>query len=421
MSSCDNMIFKYGVKMKTTSFFAVFIALAMLVSTVGAATVYDNSLQMANVTVSPNPVVAGGNVLIHFRTYDAYSTWLYGTTLQPSSTYPLLNASPLNEIILGTVNPGLGNTTYNYNFQVPSTVQSGTYTITFTSQYFVYAGTGALIATSTMPVSFYVQNYPQIKITASGTQPSALYSGYNQTVDLAVQNVGYGTARNISVSVAGGSGVNLLSSVRSFFISNLTSGSTVTEPIVISAQGVGTAVIMANASYYSQNFNKHFSTAQDANLSIAPAAQFTISSQSKNIGVGTTDAPVGFVITNTGTSDAKQIQLSLQTSYPITPVASTAYITDLPPGQSTNVTFLVSVDSAGVAGSYPVTLYEQWKQPNGAVNQQFTGSNNYYVGVGSTGGSITTLDIIIGVVVVAAIIVILRRRGGQKSAKKEKK
>jgi hypothetical protein len=100
--------------------------------------------------------------------------------------------------------------------------------------------------------------------------------------------------------------------------------------------------------------------------------------------------PVQLRVTNNGTSAAEQLQLSLQTTYPITPVASTAYVSDLQPGSSTNVTFLVSVDTAGVPGNYPVTLYEQWKQPNGATNQQFSGSSNYFVTVASGGARSST-------------------------------
>ncbi len=130
--------------------------------------------------------------------------------------------------------------------------------------------------------------------------------------------------------------------------------------------------------------------------------------------------PVQFRVTNNGTSAAEQLQLSLQTTYPITPIASTAYVSDLQPGASTNVTFLVSVDNAGVPGNYPVTLYEQWKQPNGATNQQFSGSNNYFVTVASGGGGNSTLEIEAAVVVIAIILVVIVGRRIASASKKNK-
>ena len=410
---------KIGGKMKTAHFFSAFIVLAMLMCTISAQTTFDNSLSMANVSVSPNPVVAGGNAVIHFKLYDAYDVWLYGTTLQPSGTYPLINASPLNEVLIGMVNPGLDNKNYTYTFPIPNTLPSGTYTITFTSRYFIYAGTGSVVATSSMPVTFYVQNKPSIKVTAQSPNPATLYTGHNQTVDLAVENTGYGTARNVSVYVSTGPGTDILSSVTSFFISNLTQGQTIDEPILISAENTTQAELFANINYYSSALGQKFSSAQNISLSVVPAAQFSIASGSESVGIGATDVPVTFKITNTGTSPAEQVQLSLETTYPIAPVASTAYISDLPAGASTNVTFLVSVDSQGVEGNYPVSLYEQWKQPNGAADQQFTGENNYFVAVGSTAGNATQIYIIIIIIVIGAAVYMYKKRAANKHKQKK--
>ncbi len=414
--------------METKQVFLAFIALAMVAGMVSAATNYDDSLSMANVIVSPNPVLAGGNVTMHFRFYDAYNVWLYGTTLQPSGTYPLLNASPLNESIIGTVNPGLNMVNYTYAFPIPSTTPSGTYTITFTAKYFVYAGTGALIATSSMPITFYVQNNPSIRLITSSTSPATLYTGHNQTVTLLIENIGYGTARNVSVAVGPGQGLNLLSSVTTFFVSNLTQGSNKSESLLVGAQSLNSTYLIADTTYYSSKFQRRFSSLQRINLSVAPSAQFSIASIGNGAAVGTTDVPVNFRITNTGTSDASELQFTFETTYPITPVSSTAYVDNLQPGASANLTFLVNVDTAGVPGRYPVTLYEQWRQPNGAADQQFTGSNNYFVPVISTGlgASGLAIDAAAILVVIAAAAIFYRKRvqkkaqqpGGQRKGKK---
>jgi hypothetical protein len=387
--------------MKTRSFFLVFAAAMLLSGLVSAQSAWDGALTFANVIVSQNPVMAGGNATIRFQLYDSYGYWLYNVNLQPSGSYPLLNVSPLSSYVVGQVNPGLNPGYYNYTFAVPASAPAGTYTLSFVATYYVFGSAGTVIATSVMPVTFYVQNKPVVTVEASSPQPSALYSGYNQTVQLLIENTGYGTARNVSISVSGEQGISILSSVTSFFISNLTRGSTVSEPVLVSSQDVGHAGILANIAYYSSNLAQRFSSTQIVNLSVAPAAQFSIASQGSGAGPGATDVPIKFVITNTGTSDAKQVQLSLETSYPITPVASTAYISDLPQGASANVTFLVNVDSQGVPGNYPVTMFEQWKQPNGAANQQFSGSNNYFVNVSSEGSST-----LLAVVVVVIIIVV---------------
>lgn len=404
--------------MKTKSFFLVFAAAMMLSGLVSAQSAWDNALSFANVTVSPNPVIAGGIATIRFQIYNSYGYWLYNVNMQPSGSYPLLNVSPSNSYVIGQLDPGLNPGYFNYTLSIPNSTPAGVYRLTFDVTYYALGSAGTVIATSSMPVSFYVQNKPVIKIEVSNPQPAALYSGYNQTAELLIENTGYGTARNVSVTVSGDQGISLLSSVTTFFVSNLTQGSSVTEPILMAAENVGHTGILATISYYSSNLKQRFSSVQDLNLSVAPAAQFSIASQGPSIGPGATDVPVRFMITNTGTSDAKQVQLSLETSYPVTPVASTAYISDLPTGASTNVTFLVDADSQGVPGNYPVTVFEQWKQPNGAVNQQFSGSNNYYVSVGNQGSS-TLLVAVIVIIIIAAGALGYRYMTGKKAKPKK--
>ncbi|MDE1865138.1 MAG: hypothetical protein KGH94_00660 [Candidatus Micrarchaeota archaeon] len=406
--------------MKTKSFLLAFAAMVVLSGMVGAQ--YDNALSMVNLSVSPNPVMAGGSAFIKFRLYNAYDGGLYGTSLQSSGSYPLLNVSPRSNYVVGYLSPGVNSIYYNYTIAIPNTTPSGVYTITFNAKYFVYAATGTVIASSSMPVSFYVNNKPAVKLVVSSPQPAALYTGNNQTANLLVENAGFGTARNVTVTVMSGEGVNILSSVRTFFISNLTQGSSVTEPLLVSAQNLSRTYLVANVTYYSSQFQQRFSSVQRINLSVAPSAQFTIGSGGSDLKPGATDVPIHLKVTNDGTSDASQLQLNLETTYPITPVASTAYVGDLPPGASTNVTFLVSVDTAGVPGNYPVTLNEQWKQPNGAVNQQFSGSNNYFVTVASPGSGGSYLEIgVVLVVIVVIVAALARRRMASRAAASKKK
>ena len=205
--------------------------------------------------------------------------------------------------------------------------------------------------------------------------------------------------------------------MKSFFISNLTTGSDIEEPVTVSAQNTTDTKLVASINYYSSKMQQEFGSTQSMNLSVAPSAQFSISSGDKGIGVDVTDVPVNFIIKNTGTTSAMEMQLNLQSAYPITPVASSAYVPELAPGQSANVTFLVSVDSAGVPGNYPVTVFEQWKQPDGATNQQFTGQSNYFIPVVGAQSGISNTEIGIIVVVVIAIVVIyaIRKRSKAKS------
>lgn len=227
----------------------------------------------------------------------------------------------------------------------------------------------------------------------------------------------------MTLGVAPLGNTELLSSVHSFFIGTLAAGQSAQESILMGAgnSSYGNASINATLEYYSANYKTSFSKYSVLNLSIAPSATFSISSGPYSIEPGSTNLPVVFVLTNTGNVDAQNIQVSFQSQYPITPVTSTYYISELRPGESANVTFRASVDQHGSAGEYPVTVYEAWRQPNGAAQQEYSGSDNYYAVVSaSSSGMNPYTGIIEGIAVVAVVLVVAMRIMKGKSKKRER-
>jgi hypothetical protein len=268
--------------------------------------------------------------------------------------------------------------------------------------------------------SSIVVNKPNVIVRLSNPQPQSLYLGRNQSATMEIENIGTGSAKNVSVTLRSSPCITLLSSISSFFINDLASGEISTEPVLISANGAVGCSLNADISYYPSSYQSLISKTQVLNLSIAPAAQFSVLAQTSTSasGPGATAVPVTFRIQNTGTSEAEQIQLSLQTTYPVTPVASTAYLSSLKPGDIAEATFIVSIDSQGVPGNYPIMIYEQWKQPNGAVNQQFSGSNTYFVHVMSAASNNL---LIVGVLVVVAVVAAAAYKYTKKMKKVQKK
>jgi hypothetical protein len=308
------------------------------------------------------------------------------------------------------------NASVNYNVTGAATIGEGAYPVpvrvSYSSQYNI-TYSNQLNLTSSIVI-----NNPNLIVQLANPQPQSLYQGRNQSATLEVENIGTGPAKNVTVTLRSGSGITLLSSLSSFFFSEVDPNQVVSEPVLIGANGTSNTDLIAELQYYPASYQNLISKTQVLNLSLAPAAQFSVVSQISSLAPGATAVPVTFKIKNTGTIDAEQVQLSLQTTYPVTPVASTSYISDLRPGESTNATFVVDVDSQGVPGNYPITLYEQWKQPNGATNQQFSGSNNYFVSIVSTSSSGALL---IGAVVVVAIVAVVAYRRFKKPKQATKK
>ncbi len=317
-----------------------------------------------------------------------------------SSSFSIGNLAPHGTVSINAeyqASPALGNGTYRLPMHVSYTPEVGPVQ-------------NALIYQN---LSIAVDN-PDIVVSAAGAFPQALYQGYNQSVTLSIANIGYGTAKNVSVGVLPGPGTSVLGSVNNFFIGSIAPGQSVQEALLVSANNGGSynSSLLARVDYYPANYGSSISKNETVSLSVVPSSSFTISNGEYLLPQGSPNAQLRLRITNTGNIAAKNLQLSFQSQYPITPVTSSYYLADLEPGQTANVTFQVSVDEKAQSGRYPVTIYENWKQSNGAPQQVYYGTSNYYAIVGSqqgTGGIISYI-IYLAVIIIAAYIVAAKRR-----------
>ncbi len=265
---------------------------------------------------------------------------------------------------------------------------------------------------------------PQIGVGIVSAMPQSLYPGTNQTLTLSLQNIGSGTAKNVTLSVVGNGNITAGNSASKIFVGTITAGSTATASLFITANrgdNLNKYNLPVYISYQNANYNVTSNKTVLLPISLQSVAQFNITGVSSSISPGQTYVPVTLRVKNTGNEAAQSITFSLETIYPISQVNPNAYINALLPGQTANVTFYVSVDSAANTGQYPITLYEQWSQSTGGNNQQYSSSQTYYALVGSSGGAGLYEDIIALVVIVAVAFVVARRMKKPGAAKKEKK
>ncbi|MEM3201479.1 MAG: CARDB domain-containing protein [Candidatus Micrarchaeaceae archaeon] len=317
--------------------------------------------------------------------------------------------------------PSGGATNVEETLQASKYIESGTYYVPLSISY--YSDTGKLYnETLNMPVSVVV-NQPNVVVSLATAMPQELLNGYNQTLEFTVENIGDGEAKNISVSFYGTKSISIIGAVDKFFYGALEPGQSISGAIFIATNGsvVGNSYVSANLSYYSANYANSYSSVENLSVNTAPSAQFTIEAVNSSLVSGATNVPIKYVVKNTGNEAATGISFTLQSIYPITPVDNSFYLPELMPGQSANVTFLVSVDSHAIAGSYPVSIYEQWKQPNGAVNQVYYGSNNYFANVGASssgnsGAYGTALTLLVIAIIVIALVALRRRAAARKKS-----
>ncbi len=536
---------KYRSAMALKGFAALAAVMLLLVLALqtNAQTVSQASgaVSIANLAVSPQPVVAGENITVEFQLFNSFSNELQNVNIYLESTSPLINVSPTQTFLIGSMGTGLyggsGYDIFSYKFHVPASLPAGEYVIDVVATYEASAGAQypTLPAESVMPINIYVYGVPSIQLSAStqaqitpgvpfalslealnsgtdkasnvsvtmlgtenftpegaysfslgsigqgmqqeavmqlvspinisggthmlgflvnytsqtgqkfskieevpiyieiskpsfvvsvvGATPQQLYAGQNQTLEFTVENTGNGEARNVSVQFVGSEGINVGSSASYFSLGNTMPGQAVQEEVFVSASRYANTThysIPVMIKYRSANLAENFSQIEYIPISMQPSAMFNVTAEYGKLKPGDTDVPVTFTIRNTGNEVAESAMLSLQAIYPISTVIPNAYVSSIGPGQSENVTFYVSVDVKGNQGTYPVTLYEQWQQPNGAAQQQYSYSNNYYIYIGKSGGAAGTYESYAAIVIILLIIAYaFTRRRKKASAKKE--
>ena len=350
-----------------------------------------------------------------------------GTGPMTNATLTLKNSSSFS--IIGTPTFNLGALNEDSAVQVSEpmlasqNITPGTHYINGTVTYENSLGT-MLSTNVSMPVSVIV-NSPKIVVSLAGSEPSSLYAGANQSVEMLVQNIGTGTARNISVEFTSGPSISVSSSVNRFFINSLPGGASATEQIYVNTYGqnITNTSIGAHLNYENANYNRTYSSNQQLKLNVEGSALYSIAGSRSSLGIGSTYVPVTLQVKNTGNEPADSVLLTMESVYPVSMVSSTYYINSIAPNQTVNATFYVSVDSSGQSGDYPITLYEQWKQPNSPQSFEFAGSTQYFVTVGnSTSSTAGYAEDAVGVIVVLLIItVIVRRIRKSRSKAKEEK
>ena len=344
-------------------------------------------------------------------------------TILNSANFSVAGASTFN---LGTINAGASATSV-ITLQPVSTLPQGTNYIPVLLKY--TTPSGQIIATTEyVPVSVVV-NQPNLVPSIVSAQPQLLYSGSNQTLTVSIQNIGTGVAKNVSIRFLSTGNLTVGGSASDIFVGSIQAGASSSQTVFINANKNANQTsyqLPVALTYYNANYQSQMSKVAYINVNLQPSAKFNITSVSDALYPGATNMPLTFRIKNLGSETAQQVTLSLQTIYPITPVNPDVYISNLAPGQSGNATFYVSIESQGSAGQYPVTLDEQWTQPNGATNQQYSGANNYYAAIYKSAGaanpaSAAIEDVIVLIVIVAIAIFAYRRFGKKAQAKKQSK
>lgn len=374
-----------------------------------------------NIQLTANPasaVIPGAQFTVNINALNI------GTDNATAVTMAVLNSQNFSVIgasnfALGTIQPQKSSIA-SAILQPNSTLIQGNATILVLLSYSTQYGQ-PITQRVNVPVAIYVSN-PNIAVSVQSTAPASLYPGSNQTIVLNVQNTGTGTAKNITISALSTRNITVGNSASNLFIASLAAGASTTVTALITANknaNLGQYSLPVQIGYQTANYRQTTNKTTYITIKLQPSAIYNITGITSSLSSSATYAPITLHITNTGNQVAQHITFSLQTIYPIAQVNPNAYINQLAAGQSANITFYVNVDSQANLGQYPITIYEQWNQPN-AAQQIYTSSQTYYVSVVHSSALGPFEYILIIVLIIAAVTLYKRRMDAQHKKKAEK-
>lgn len=389
---------------------------------------YIYGVPKINFNIIPqSPLVPGGTLNFNLATVNT------GTDTASNVSVELISGdgfsiSGQTQFNLGAIAPGSSVQSYTSAI-VASNISSGIHNMTVYVTYKTAAKNYSYY--SQVPINIATGS-PNVVVSIASAMPQQLYPGSNQTLSLLIQNTGTGVAKNLTVSFLSNKYITVQSSVSTFFIGSLNPGSSISENIFVSANSTSSrpdSFIPVAMAYYTSNYGTRSNLTGRLPINVAPSAVFQVVSANDSLLPGSAYGAMTLKIKNIGNQAASDVSISLQSIYPITPVAGNAYISYMAPGNITTVTFYVNVDQNGLQGQYPITLYEQWRQSNAGINQVFSSSNNYYASVYSnsqSGGGNATPYIAGAIVIIICFVgarFLMKRMGakGEKGAKAKAK
>jgi len=148
--------------------------------------------------------------------------------LKSTRSFTVFGASQFN---IGTLNAS-GTSTFTASIQPSLSITNGTYPINATVKY--TANSGNVVMYNTTILITTLINSPNIVASIASASPTNLYSGGNQTLQVQLQNIGLGTAKNITAKFLNGPGINV-GSISQFFIASLSPKNSTTVTVYISA------------------------------------------------------------------------------------------------------------------------------------------------------------------------------------------
>ena len=389
----------------------VFALAAMLVlSGFGFASV-NPKVELLNATLSEVPAQPGHVLALTLFMKSIYpDNCAENLAVQVAVAYPLsVRGSDTQYLdLLCTQDPD-SKGTFTFYLPVDNLATSGTYPVSVSTTY--EKRFTQLSASNTVNVQ--VGGTPSFTASVVSSNPVDIYPGDTAQVEVAFQNTGPSMAQSSRAS-ADSSGVQVKWAGQTQEVGQISArGSadavfTVEAPKDLVAGTYPFNVHLAYSDQYGNNGSKDFSF----DMPVKPKAEFVANASSVDLLAGQKKEVI-VSLTNTGQQEARKVEVSIRPIYPFSTDGTVRYIESLMPGETANLSYVITVDKDATSGGQLVGTDINFEDPQG---KKFTDTADFSMPVRLPSIVEEIISywylIVVGVVLVA--FVASKKMGGKK-------
>ncbi|MFA6489547.1 MAG: NEW3 domain-containing protein [Candidatus Micrarchaeia archaeon] len=340
--------------------FALFALVA--ISGLGFASV-NPKLQLLNATLSETPAQPG-HVLalsLHIKSMES-DNCAERVAVQVAVSYPLsVRGADTQYVELLCSRDSDSKGTFTFYLPVDNLATSGTYPVSVSTTY--EKKFTKLSESNTVNVQ--VGGVPSFAASVAASSPVDIYPGDTAQVTVAFQNTGPSPAQSAFAS-AESRGVQVKWAGQTQSIGQvLARGSanavfTIEAPKDLEAGTYPLNVKLAYSDQYGNNGTKGFTFY----VPVKPKADFVADASSANLLPGQ-KKEVSVALTNTGKQEARKVEVRIRPIYPFSTDGTVRYIESLQPGETVNLTYVITVDKDATSGGQLVGTIVNFEDPQG--------------------------------------------------------
>jgi hypothetical protein len=402
--------------MGTRKIFRAFGFVLMLLAFAGFASASVNPrVQLMNYSLSEVPAQPG-HVLaltLHLKSMEA-DNCAEQLQVQVAVSYPLSVRGPdtqYNDLFCYTDPDSAG--TFTFYLPVDNLATSGTYPVSVSLSY--QKRFTQLTGGNTINVQ--VGGSPSFSASVISSNPVDIYPGDDAQVTVSFQNTGSSMVQSARAS-ADSNGIQVKWAGQTQDVGQIPARGSASATFGIEAPKditAGSYPLLVTLDYTGEDLQN--GSAQFAfSVPVKPKADFEANSDGFSLLPGE-KKEVTIQVTNTGSQEARKLEIRLKPLFPFSTDGTVRYLDSLAPGESKNLTYVITVDKDATTGGQVLGMLIDFEDPQGT---KFTDSSDFamMVKTPSLGDDLFSYWYVAALVIIAAFF--LYRRGAKptKAAKK---